>query len=356
MSIRHITLAALATLAAAQSASAYELDYSGDPFVPRAWPGTSVTLNVNPSDWASSTRRGAIEDAADAIFENPSMLVINVQEDDDSSIGPNDENELTFTSNSALLCGGPACTHLWYSGVNIVEADIYILNDTYSVGNTKSDNWSYAGNHRSLQTMIIHELGHVAGLMHEDGNYSVMGQDWNVLHAGASDVTPYLDADSGRGLKELYGAWTEYVDLSVSHWGYLGSSGGYSTHERNIVEDTWGVQPWHTMVSREPYYVLDAGEVYRFETTLENKSSTAQTVDIVIVASTDETITTADTELERFENWRLSPGVVEHMLPTYLPEDMNGHYYIGAIIDADGDVSEWDETNNGQYLVETYIW
>lgn len=356
MSIRHLTLATLATLAASQSASAYELDYSANPSVPIAWPSSTVTLNVNPSDWASSTRRGAIEDAANAIFENPSLFTVVVQEDDDSSIGQNNENELAFTSNPALLCGSSACTLTWMSGVDIIEADIYIKNDTYSVGNTKSDNWSYAGNYRSLQTMIIHELGHLAGLAHEDGNYSVMGEDWNVLHAGSTDVTPYLDSDSGRGLTELYGAWTDYADLSVSHWGYLGNSGGYAAHERNIVEDTWGTQPWHTMVSREPYYILDAGEVYRFETTLENKSSTAHTVDITIVASTDPTITSADTELERFENWRLSPGVLEVMLPAYLPDEMNGHYYIGAIIDADGDVSEWDETNNGQYLVEAYVW
>ncbi|RME28703.1 MAG: hypothetical protein D6798_01770 [Deltaproteobacteria bacterium] len=356
MSIRHITLAALATLAAAQSASAYELDYSIDLLVPAAWPTSVVLLNVNPSDWASSTRRGAIEDAADAFLLNPSWFFIEPLEDDDSSIGPNNENELTFTSNSALLCGSSACTHLWYSGTDIVEADIYIKNDTYSVGNTKSDNLAYAGSYRSLQTLILHELGHMAGLMDEDGNYSVMGQDWNVLHAGSTDVSPYLDADSGAGLRELYGTRVGFADLSVSHWGYGGSSGGFSTHERNIVEDTSGVEPWHTTIGGEPYYVLGAGEIYRFEATLENKSDTAYTVDVSIVISPDPIITGADTELVRIPGIALSPGPTEVWLPALVPEGTTGLYYIGAIIDAGGDVPEWDETNNGQYLVAAFSW
>ncbi len=353
-SLRLATLA-LATLATSMPASAYELGYRSGSALPQAWASSTVTLNVNPSDWASSSRRAAIEEAADAIWDNPTQFSILVQSDDDGAIGHNGENELAFTSNPALLCG-PGCTHTWLSGDTIVEADVYIENDTYSVGDSKSDNWSYAGNHRSLQTLLIHELGHVAGLGHEDGNYSVMGEDWNVLHADLDDVTPYLDADSAAGLSQLYAAWEGFADLSVSHWGYLGHSGSYSTHERNIVEDSYGVQPWHTMVDREPYYVLDAGQTFRFETTLENKSDTAHTVDITIVASADAVITSADTELARFESWRLSPGVLEVMLPAALPDDMNGHYYIGAIVDASGDVSEWDETNNGQYLVESYVW
>ena len=62
--------------------------------------------------------------------------------------------------------------------------------------------------------------------------------------------------------------------------------------------------------------------------------------------STNSTITTGDTFLEPYVLSSLSPGSISNSVDIIVPAVSAGNYFIGAIVDSNGDVVEDIETNN----------
>ncbi|MFQ6047583.1 MAG: CARDB domain-containing protein, partial [Gemmatimonadales bacterium] len=100
------------------------------------------------------------------------------------------------------------------------------------------------------------------------------------------------------------------------------------------------------------------GEIMRVDVTVDNlgdgPARPGWTGDIRL--STDNVISTADIQLTTYsEDTQIDPGIpFTRTLAVVLPETLTpGTYYLGVIVDANGDLSELDETNNSIASVST---
>ncbi len=360
-----MTLTLALALALSPEAAAWEQQTtnSGSPM---EWGSSSYTTYVHPDLWADTSKRQDIQEVVAAINRNPSYFWMSAVEDDDRDTpSQNWESEVVETTTPGTVCGAPACAWTWsWVWGDTIESDVWI-GDTGSLvtGTTRDDIGEYDDDEtqRSYRTVLFHEFGHTTGLDHEDSVYNIMGQDWDHVHANGTVFDGYLGEDATAGLVSIYGSYpgSYYEDVSVSHWKHTGSAGDYSTHGRGQIylDKAAGTQPWNDGTV-DPYWVLNRGTTYTFELTLENSGASSQTVDFIVVASTNDLITTSDHELARYNSWTLSPNsplesTVTITLPTTLAADT---YHIGVVIDPDDKVSEVDETNNGTPLAEAFFW
>lgn len=151
-----------------------------------------------------------------------------------------------------------------------------------------------------------------------------------------------LDEDDGRWYLQNYGGSNDW---------YVGVVYGLELIPDSLRPDLAhraGYRNWFT-----PHTVV-AGESFECGFDIKNYGDTESGEFYVdFYASTNSTISTADNHLGRVHVWSLSAGEATeaYLYLSDFPELAARDYYIGIIIDGDGDVRDFDESNNK--VVET---
>jgi hypothetical protein len=324
------------------------------------WPGTSVNLWLDASlTNASASTKQAIYDSVSAWNTGPHKMNILAREFTGAREWCNGRNEISLIAHKADIGNRPGVT-FWNYDIwgNLTESDVLLAADWgFTTSSYRTDLKNYSGTKRSLRGVTIHELGHFLGLQHETDTYNIMGDDSTHAHANGASVTYYAGEDATRGLVELYGA-NGVQDVAVAHWNHCGDSGGYSSHCRN------GILEVGTGTALQPYsddgdllFQLQRGKSYYVKVTQENNGSTAQTVTLRLQLSPNDIIGSADTILTTLTNRLLTPDVVnESYIKITIPSTFTvGDYWLGAFVDPENTVSEFDESNNRGYLAKVQI-
>ncbi len=182
MSGRRVRLLLAGLLLAAGAAAAYVL-------MGEKWPtGTNMGFAVNPASAKVSGQLPAVLDAASSwsvlnpsgfrmTYEGPTAIV-GYQRDGANTISWQDQG-----ASSTL-----ATTYTWYSGGTILENDI-VFNDAQP--------WSISGSDYDVETVALHEMGHVVGLGHSSTG---------IMQAYYGGIQRSIDADARAGFYAMYGA------------------------------------------------------------------------------------------------------------------------------------------------------
>jgi hypothetical protein len=320
------------------------------------WAANAVTLRASQVGFPSGNPyRTALGGVATRWSNTPSKMNYFIQYDEPGVAEGNGQSEVWWTAPPSI--SAPAYAKIWWNGsCQITEGDV-VFNNTvsYTPYTTKSTLTPYGGAYRPFGTTAMHELGHVQGLGHTTTTYSIMGQDWDHIHANGSAATAYPGEDAVGGSVAVYGLDAANVqDLGVSQWRYTGSSGGYSTHSRTRLFTTGNVELTKVVGTAEPTYRVNKGQQVKLEMTYENMGKTSPlTVKVGYYLSTNDLISTADTFLGE-GTVTLYRGVPDTTYNTYLwiPSYLTSGatYYLGAIIDYNSTLAEVYESNNATYL------
>ncbi len=224
---------------------------------------------------------------------------------------------------------------------------------SYTTSMNKTSLWSHGGSFRPFQTTAIHELGHGAGLAHTNNTYNIMGQDWDHIHANGSTARSYLGEDAAHGLVYLYGTTSGSAeDLGITHFKRTGANGQYSTHAKTVLRtSTGGNLSWFTNNGEQTFRV-NRGGTYRLELTFENNGKSNQSQDLRFYVSTNSLISTYDTLIRTSSVSVNRNSVYTAYYTITIPSNLTrgANYWVGAVIDANGTVSEMTEANNATYL------
>ena len=338
-----------------------------------AWDGSDVKWDTNSPNMnasqvsfpSGSPFRTALQWMINRFNTNPSNFGFNLVLDDSGVGYPNLSNEIWFSDDhSGILSNAPAITQYYYLPTvlafryRLAETDVILwAGEGYTTSTNKTDQISYGGSGRPFQTTSMHEIGHAAGLRHVSNRYNIMGQDYTFMHCNGSQATGYFGTDGTNGLIFLYGKGNSLQDISLTHWKYAGySSGEYSVHDRTTITDVNSVELHKDMYNGndEPRYQVTVGQSFYPHFTIENNgASDSVTVNTDFYLSTDDNITTADRWLGGRTSQVFTRGTPyqtytrEIVIPSDVP---TGDYFIGAIVDADNRLSEYDENNNASYI------
>lgn len=357
--IKALALASLCVLT--QQASAYSTwSCLGEKM---KWDTNTVTMRLASNSFANSSWRSSMTTAISRVNQNPSRFRFNSSYPDSSVGVDNGQSEAWFTSDQSLLGGAPArafvqmdCVDYWIFGtdVEITEADVIFDNGvSYTTSMSKTSLWSHGGSFRPFQTTAIHELGHGAGLAHTNNTYNIMGQDWDHIHANGNAARSYLGEDAAHGLVYLYGTTSGSAeDLGITHFKRTGSSGQYSAHGPTVLRTSTGGALSSFIQNGERVYRVNRGQTVRLELTFENNGKTTRTEDVGYYVSTNNYISTGD-RLIGSGNMTLGRNTVYTTYRTVtIPWDLTrgANYWLGAVIDRNGSLSEMTEANNASYL------
>lgn len=297
--------------------------------------------------------RTALGVVATRYLNNPSELGFNQTYGDGSVAFNNGQNEVWFSADSDY---SPAVTFWWTAGSTIVEADVIFYNgEAYTSSMTKTSLWTFGGSYRPFETTACHEYGHAAGLLHENDEYNIMGQDWTHIHCNGQTARSYVGEDACDGLVDTYGRYSggNIQDVSVSLHKYLGTHGEYSTHQMSKMYTSGGSVLASDSYNGQPRYKVGKGQTVKVGFTYENEGETTQTVNVGFYISTNSTISTGDTLIAT--GWVTeSRGNVHSITSTVnIPENLTSGktYYLGVIIDYDNALSEVDGSNNAAYHI-----
>ena len=338
-----------------------------------AWDGSEVkwdsnTPNMNASQVSfpsGSPFRTALQWMIQRFNTNPSHFGFNLILDDSGVGYPNLSNEIWFSNDhSGILSNAPAITVYYYLPTvlafryRLAETDVILwAGEGYTASTNKTDQISYGGGGRPFQTTSMHEIGHAAGLRHVSNRYNIMGTDFTFMHCNGSQATAYFGTDGTNGLIYLYGKGNSLQDVSLTHWKYAGtSSGEYSVHDRSTITDVNNVELVKHMYNGndEPRYDVTVGQSFYPHFTIENNgASDSVTMNVGFYLSSDDNITAADRILGGRSNQVFTRGTPYQTFTRdlVLPNDVpTGDYFVGAIVDADNQLAEYDENNNGSYI------
>lgn len=324
----------------------------------------AALVRISEDSFAIPMERNAINRGIDITNTNPSTFeILSMNETGDVGYG-NDQNEIFAEPIDAIgearmemVCLGPYIADLISIGGVIAEVDIVINSDetSWHWGNWKSQNVLYGGNMNPLDTVIVHEAGHLLGLAHVATEYNVMGSAWSHMHTNGKEGRVYFGEDAGHGARALYGAQQDpFNDLSVSHWRYFGSDGEYSTHSRTRMFDASGNQLPSAVVNAEPVYSVTPGQTIKAEFTVENNGKTnINDVMFGFYISDNDTISKSDRKVTWASLPVLNPAdVLTRTFTITIPSDLTPqtNYWLGIIIDDDNSVTEVTGKNNATYI------
>jgi hypothetical protein len=320
--------------------------------------------------------------------QNPSQFSYAVAgfDNDDGVATDNGESEIWLADLGEKYAGVSAVeqSNAEYSTTcTATESDI-IINTRYrptrepvgvgKIGFSQDKNqlFEYGGSYSHFRAVLMHELGHSAGLQHEGDVLNLMGGN-NLLVANGDFVQAYIGADAAAGLVAIYGlAANAKPDLSVNHWRYGGKIAGvdgsfYSHHYRTRIFDTRNQELPKTCgysqpdlngpllnACPEPIYRANPGATIKLELSYEIAgAANLHSVKAHYYLSTDNFIDAKDTLLKTRtltlkENGKPLTTTTNLVLPKTLERDTD--YWLGCIVDAEDRVEESVETNNATYL------
>lgn len=239
-------------------------------------------------------------------------------------------------------------------------------------GTAKRSLFEYGGSYSPLRSIVMHELGHAAGLQHEGEVLNLMGGDYLIVANGA-DFQPYIGEDATSGLIALYGlSKTAKEDVSISHWRYgdkVDGGGGshFSVHHRTRIFDAHGreltmVCPYAKpdlngpLISAcpEPVYQVTPGQQVKLEFTYENAGKTTPlAVKVHYLLSTDNLIDAGDRLLKAATlSFKRDSKPATLTTDIVIPNNViaGKEYWLGCIADADNALDESFESNNATYV------
>ncbi|MEX1024712.1 MAG: CARDB domain-containing protein [Planctomycetota bacterium] len=323
-----------------------------------SWPSFNITMRASGVSFpAGNAFTDALELVQDRFeSEQPSNWWFTLTLNEPGVALGNGENEVWFTSDSSITT--TATAFWWSSGSDRVEADVVFNNGvSWTTSNAKTASIAYGGggSPRWFEPTVIHEMGHVAGLLHEADEYNVMGQEWDHVTCNGSVLRSYLGEDAADGLVQKYGIWSAggVEDVSVTAFKYLGASGEYSSHQLCEWTDTASV-PLSTSgsVDGQPRYVVAPGQSIRVQFTYENNGESTQGANLGFYLSSNNFISTADqlihsssTTIARNSVFTLSTTVT---IPTTAA--LGAALNLGVIIDNGNAIGEVVENNNAAYF------
>ena len=184
MNRRRIRLLLAGLVLAAGAASAYVL-------MGEKWPtGTNMGFAVNTASARVSGQLGAVLNAASSWSAlNPSGFRMTYL-GPTTIVGYHGDSANTISWQDQGASSTLATTWTWYSGGTILENDI-VFNDAQS--------WSISGGDYDVETVALHEMGHVVGLDHSSTG---------IMQAYYGGIQRLIDADARDGFYATYGAPT----------------------------------------------------------------------------------------------------------------------------------------------------
>jgi hypothetical protein len=318
------------------------------------WPSNIYSTSAASVSFPVGPWRDALASVVSRWNGNASLLAYSVSYDDPSIGLGNGQNEVWWSNGF----GAPAVANWWFytDTCTFAEADIRFDNtEAYHYTTSKSSLWPYGGAYRPFQTTAMHEFGHAGGLGHTANTYNIMGQDWDHIHANGSVATAYPGEDAVSGMVATYGLWAGGPqDLGVAHWRWVGSGGEYSAHDRTRLFNATGVELPQVFGTAEPTYYVTKGKTVKIEMSFENMGRTSPlTAKVRYYLSTNDFISTADrplkiTTVTLSRDQVLTSSTTKLLIPRNLVSGAN--YWLGAIIDYNGAISEGNEDNNATYI------
>jgi hypothetical protein len=309
--------------------------------------------------------RDALETQVERFNFNPSKFRLDLSLNEGSVAFANEQNEIWFSFSQDLLDERPGATQMRYTCTNFksefVEMDVVLQGDfsliDWSYTDDRASLSAYGGENRALRTTLMHELGHVMGLLHTIETYGVMGNSSRHNNTNGSRSRTYLGEDGSSGAVKLYGTASSSVeDVGVSHWKFKASGDDpfddYSEHTRTRVYDSNGdLIEAKEGKDGENHYEVRKGQTIQVEFTYENNGQDEQTVSAGYYLSGNNKITTGDLFLDDrpFTLSRNTAHVHRKTvtIPAWVP---SGLYFVGVVIDYDNKLSEKTANNNATYI------
>jgi len=313
--MRNGPLAAAATLALAGGAAAYQVAYvSGRP---RRWLEARATVFVEPT--MLPARAQAMRNACDTWSAVPgsefrfvfggSSPSGNVQDHG------NGRSDLYF--DPGLPPFGYAVTYAMETGEGIVERDVAFH------GAIAWDTTGTMGGVPDVETVALHELGHVLGLLHEDAAPSVMHSSGD-----PSVIRRTLYTDDEDGVRFLY-----------PPGGFGSGGGGGGPAGPDVAAQTL------TVASGSP----GAGKAVGLKAVLRNRSGIpAGPFRVKATLSPALPVTAGDEEIGTAEVASLAGGAMaEVLLDAFVPATTPpGQWRLGAYVDPEDVLGDPDRRNN----------
>jgi hypothetical protein len=323
------------------------------------WNQDTVGMHASANSFpVGNSFRNALGPSFGFFNKNPSQFRLNINYDDNSVSRANWESEIWATS-SWNWDPAPAAEFSRYGLNGRIKASDIIFNNngaTWTTSETATNLMSYGGAGRSFQGALLHELGHTAGLGHEDDEYNVMGEEWMHVHRWQDRVRPYMGEDAADGLVSIYGARSgeSIEDLGATHFKWVDRDGEYSEHFRTLMYSQGGSELGFNAFSGMRRYNVNAGQTVQVEFTYENNGETSKSnIPIGFYISTNSLITTGD-RLIATQTFNLSRGDVATRTDTVtIPSDLapGQTYYLGVIVDRTNTFPEIDEDNNRAFHI-----
>lgn len=303
------------------------------------WDGDTQTFEANQNDFpVGSAWRASLENAVDAWNVNAPAtnfrfgLVYNTAADDDLGDGRNSIVRTPDIAGAAVMVARlrlSAC--IWpFWRRDITEVDI-VAENSFPWNHATNPNPFVAG--QSSAISFMHELGHAFGLLHENDVMATMNDTLpnGGPISGANDAHPYSDDVAGN--RAGYGTDGTANDLIVSTFRRTGAGNS----ARIIAPAT---------VSR--------GNPTTFQFTVGNRGTANQTAQVRFYLSTNDTITTGDTQVGS-TTLTINSGVTSTLNASInVPLSVTpGNYFFGYIIDPTNTIGETDEGNNAVSMTTT---
>jgi hypothetical protein len=248
---------------------------------------------------------------------------------------------------------------VWPISGNLMVTDILFYTasgTTWTTSMVATSSIAYGGSFRQFEPAAIHELGHALGLDHEGDEYNVMGTEYTHVHLNDGICHSYVGEDASDGAVSLYGLnGSAGQDVSVVHWKRTGVSGGYSVHSLTeiFVPGTLTPKSSTALSDGQLRYIINDGDSVDVEFTYENNGRSDQTPNIGFYLSLDDNITTGDTFLTSSSPTLRRNDVYTRSYTVRIPAGTAArNYWLGAVIDYDSQISEFDGNNAASIPIE----